>query len=488
VSLEEILKLSAGEIAERVRGQTLRAADVAEAFLGRIEALDPRFNAFLNVNGERARAAARRVDADAAAGRDPGRLAGVPVAVKDNILVEGEPLTCGSRVLEGYRAVYDADAAARLSAEGAVLVGKTNLDEFAMGSSTENSAFFPTRNPWDVERVPGGSSGGSAAAVASGMVPLALGSDTGGSVRQPAGFCGVLGLKPGYGAVSRYGLTAYASSLDQIGILARSAEDAALCLSVIAAHDPKDSTSLPGARPDYPAETAGGLPEGLRVGLPKEYLSPNLDPETGKAVEDSLSVLTGAGARRIDVSLPRTEEALSAYYIVAACEASSNLARFDGMRYGRRPDFQGGLDALYEGSRGEGFGAEVKRRIMLGTYALSAGYYDAFYLKAQKVRTLIRADFEAAFGKADLLLTPLAPTPAFRLGEKADPLDMYLSDVYTLPCNMAGLCGLSVPAGLSAGGLPLAVQLLARPGKEGLLLAAAQRLLAEHPMPRWEDG
>ena len=410
-----------------------------------------------------------------ASGRRPGRLAGVPVALKDNICVRGVETTCASKMLRGHRAAFDATVVERLRSEGAVLIGKTNMDEFAMGSSTENSAFFATRNPWDMSRVPGGSSGGSAAAVAARLSPLALGSDTGGSIRQPAAFCGVVGLKPGYGTVSRYGLIAYASSLDQIGPLARTVEDAAVALSVIAGHDPKDSTSAMTASKDYAAESCGDI-RGLRVGVPREYFSEGLSAEILQAMQSAKAVLREAGASFVDVSLPHTRYALSAYYILAPSEASANLARFDGMRYGLSAG--GALASLserYEASRGLGFGAEVKRRIMLGTYSLSSGYYDAYYRKAQKVRTLIRRDFEEAFSKADLLLTPTTPTTSFRLGEKSDPLQMYLSDVYTIPCNMAGLAGISLPCALSAQGLPIGAQILAAPGDEGRLLRAAAR-------------
>ncbi|MFH1726050.1 MAG: Asp-tRNA(Asn)/Glu-tRNA(Gln) amidotransferase subunit GatA [Elusimicrobiota bacterium] len=474
-----------------MREGRLRAEEVARAFLDRIRTRDKGIGAFLRVLEETALASARAVDDKVRAGEPVGRLAGVPVAVKDNLLVGGAEATCGSRILEGYRAFFDATAVERLAAEDAVIVGKTNLDEFAMGSSTENSAFFPTRNPWNTDHVPGGSSGGSAAAVAARLAALAVGSDTGGSIRQPAALCGVVGLKPTYGAVSRYGLVAFASSLDQVGPLARCAEDAALCLSVIAGHDPKDSTSAPGERPDYLAQSEGGL-AGLRVGVPKEYFQEGLDPEVEGAVRQAAEVLAGLGAGVREVSLPHTRYCVSAYYIIAPSEASANLARFDGIRYGRRiadNGGSGGLLALYEDSRGAGFGAEVKRRIMLGTHALSSGYYDAYYLKAQKVRTLIRRDFDAAFAGVDILLTPTAPSPAFRFGEKtADPLQMYLSDIYTLPCNLAGHCGISVPCGLTAAGLPIGLQLMGRPSEEGLLLRAARRFEEARPLPVCPEG
>ncbi|MFH2205117.1 MAG: Asp-tRNA(Asn)/Glu-tRNA(Gln) amidotransferase subunit GatA [Elusimicrobiota bacterium] len=477
----QLLELPAGEIARRVNAGELRAEAVAVAHLSRIRAADPGIRAFLQVLEEDALAAARAVDRRVAAGGTAGRLAGVPVAVKDNMLVRGAAATCGSKFLKNYRAVYDATVVRRIKEEGAVIVGKTNMDEFAMGSSTENSAFPPTRNPWDPERVPGGSSGGSAAAVAARMVPLALGSDTGGSIRQPASFCGTVGLKPSYGTVSRYGLVAYASSLDQIGPLARTVEDAALALSVIAGHDPADSTSAARAPEDFTAASAGGI-GGLRVGLPREYFAAGLDPEVEQAVRGAAQACRELGAEVVEVSLPHTRCALSAYYIIAPAEASSNLARFDGVRYGvRDAGGAGGIDELYRTSRGAGFGAEVKLRIMLGTYALSSGYYAAFYMKAQQVRTLVKRDFAAAFARADILLTPTAPTPAFRFGEKADPLQMYLGDIYTAPCNVAGHCGVSLPCGRSAAGLPIGVQLMGRPAEDGVLLRAARALEAALP-------
>jgi len=473
--------MTAAETARKVRARELKAEDAVRASLERIRKRDPQVKAFLSVHEESALEAARAVDRKVAAGEKVGPLAGVPIAVKDNILVKGMPATCASKILENYVAVYDATVTERLRAAGAVIVGKTNMDEFAMGSSTENSAFFPTKNPWDTTRVPGGSSGGSIAAVAAGMVPLALGSETGGSVRQPAAFCGVVGLKPSYGAVSRYGLVAFASSLDQIGPAARTAEDASLLFSVVAGHDPKDSTSLPSPAPAPAAEKMGSL-AGLRVGLPKEYFIEGLDPEIAASVRSAVERLGKLGATVREVSLPHTRYALSSYYIIAPSEASANLARFDGVRYGHRSKKAGTLLELYENSRGEGFGAEVKRRIMLGTYALSSGYYDAYYLKAQRVRTLIRRDFEDVFKEVDVLATPTAPTTAFKLGEKSsDPLQMYLSDVFTMPCNMAGIAGLSLPCGLSKGGLPIGLQLLAPSGGEDVLFGVARRIEREIP-------
>ncbi|MBI4346627.1 MAG: Asp-tRNA(Asn)/Glu-tRNA(Gln) amidotransferase subunit GatA, partial [Elusimicrobia bacterium] len=390
--------------------------------------------------------------------------------------------------LDTFVPPYDATVVSRIEAAGAVVIGKTNCDEFAMGSSTENSAFFPTKNPWDPTRVPGGSSGGSAAAVAAGMVPLALGSDTGGSIRQPAAVCGVVGLKPTYGLVSRYGLVAFASSLDQIGPIARSVEDAALALSVIGGFDPLDSTSAPAGPRRYVLDPS--VVPGLRVGLPRECMIPGLDPDVARALHEAAQWFGAQGAKVAHVSLPNSKYAVSTYYILAPSEASANLARFDGMRYGAsaaRADANAGLLETYEATRGSGFGPEVKRRIMLGTYALSAGYYEAYYGKAQKVRTLIRRDFDAAFKDVDLLLMPAAPTPPFKLGEKtADPVQMYLSDVFTIPCNIAGIAGVSLPAGLNPAGLPLAVQLLARPFEEQVLLSAAAAWEAARPFPALE--
>ena len=478
---DKLLDLTAAEISRGVRDGELTAQAVVGASLEHIRRTDPEMKAFLSVFEKSALEEARRIDADVSKGKNPGRLAGVPFAAKDNMCVRAEATTCGSEILENYCPPYDATVVAKMKAEGAVLVGKTNMDEFAMGSSTENSAYFPSKNPWDLERVPGGSSGGSAAAVAAKMVPLSLGSDTGGSIRQPAAFCGIVGMKPTYGAVSRYGLVAFASSLDQIGPFARSVEDAALALSVIAGHDPLDSTSAPESGKDFLSGTDKGL-KGLRIGLPKEYFDSGLDPEVAASVRGAAQAAEKAGASLVEVSLPHTRYALSAYYIIAPSEASSNLARFDGIRYGfRSGDATGGLADIYEASRGAGFGPEVKRRIMLGTYALSSGYYDAFYVKAQKARTLIKRDFEKAYEQADVLLTPTTPTPAFKFGDKKDPLQMYLSDIYTIPCNISGHGGLSMPCGKTKSGLPIGVQWMCRPGEEALLFRAAKALESALP-------
>jgi aspartyl-tRNA(Asn)/glutamyl-tRNA(Gln) amidotransferase subunit A len=467
----ELHRLDASAVAEAVARRSVSAEDVTVAHLDRIAALDPSVRAYLRLLPERAVEQARQVDAALAAGRPAPPLAGVPVAVKDIFDIEGVPTTCASRVLDGYRPPFTATAVERLEAAGAVVLGKTNMDEFAMGSSTENSAYHPTRNPWDLARVPGGSSGGSAAAVAAGLASLSLGTDTGGSVRQPAALCGVVGLKPTYGRVSRYGVVAFASSLDQVGPLARTVEDVALLASVICGRDPLDATSAAVPVPDFRAALPGGV-SGLRVGVPWAFLAEGVEPETMAAFQQALAVLEAAGARTVEIVLPHVPHAIATYYIVATAEASSNLARYDGVRYGFRAQGARDLRSLYGETRDRGLGREVKRRIMLGTFVLSTGYYDAYYLRAQKVRTLIRRDFEAAFETCDVVAMPTTPTPAFRFGEKtADPLEMYLADVFTVPANLAGLPGLSLPCGL-AGGLPVGFQLLGRPFDETTLLRA----------------
>jgi aspartyl-tRNA(Asn)/glutamyl-tRNA(Gln) amidotransferase subunit A len=469
--VDALHELSLRAAADRVRRRELSAVDLTRAALARIAAVEPQVGAFLSLAEAEAIAAAQAVDRRVAAGQDPGPLAGVPVGIKDNICTAGLRTTAGSRILEKFVPSYDATVVARLRQAGAVVIGKLNCDEFGMGSSTENSALGITRNPWDGARVPGGSSGGSAAAVTAGECFAALGTDTGGSVRLPAAFCGCVGLKPTYGRVSRYGVIAYASSLDQVGPLAREVGDAAAVLEAIAGHDPADSTAAPKSVPSYAAGLDGKV-GGLRVGLPREYFVEGMQPEVEAAVRKAVDELERLGARVESVSLPFTEYAIATYYLIATAEASSNLARYDGVRYGLRDVGRGtGLGEMYETTRAAGFGAEVKRRIMLGTYALSAGYYDAYYLKAQQVRTLIRMDFQKAFECCDALVTPVAPTTAFRIGEKVDdPLTMYLSDIFTISVNLAGLPALVVPCGVDGAGLPIGLQLIGRPFDEPTLL------------------
>ena len=472
---------------DAVRSRTRSAADICRAALDRVDALDPQLHAFNTVVADRAMARAKAIDDDPERWRD-APLAGVPVALKDNLCTRDVRTTASSRMLESFVPPYDATVVARLEAAGAVVIGKTNCDEFAMGSSTENSAFGPVRNPWALDRIPGGSSGGSAAAVAAGLAPLALGSDTGGSIRQPAALCGVVGLKPTYGRVSRYGLLAFGSSLDQIGPLTRTVADAAVALGVIAGPDPADATSAPEPVPDYTAALTGDV-RGLRIGVPRALFELGVDDDVAAAVDAALAALAARGATLVDVELPHAKYAIPVYYLVATAEASSNLARYDGVRYGLRAAAAGdGLRAMYAKTRAAGFGSEVKRRIILGTYVLSAGYYDAYYLKAQQVRTLILRDYDRAFARADVVAMPTSPTPAFRIGERvADPLQMYLADVFTVSAPLAGLPAISVPCGFtkgpapprhgearsSEGGLPVGLQLTGRRFDEATLLCAA---------------
>src|SRR5688572_8132923 len=465
--------ITAEKLVELYGKRELSVTEVISSTFDEINRTDGSVHAFLTLCRDQALEEARQADAGIAAGKPLGPLAGVPVAIKDNMAVRGVATTCASRILEGYIPPYTATAVDRLRKAGAIIVGKTNLDEFAMGSSTENSGFFVTRNPKNLDHVPGGSSGGSAAAVAGGMSPIALGSDTGGSIRTPASFCGVVGMKPTYGRVSRYGLVAYASSLDQIGPFTRNVRDCALVLSVICGFDSCDSTSADVPVEPFRRDLDQPL-KGVRIGVPKEYFVPGLDAEVRKRFEHSINVYKNLGCEIDDISLPHTEYAIAAYYLIATAEASSNLARYDGVRYGVRRGGEAGLADMYRKTRMSGFGAEVKRRILLGTYALSAGYYDAYYLKAMKVRTLILQDFQKAFEHVDLILTPTSPTVAFRIGEKtSDPLSMYLSDIFTITCNLAGLPGISIPAGINAAGLPIGIQLLGNHFQEGLMLRAA---------------
>ncbi len=468
-------RLTLSELASRLARRDVSARQALQACLEQIARLDPQLKAFLSYDADEALAQADAADRQLAQGGPrPGQsLLGVPVALKDVIAVRGQPLSCGSKILHRFVAPYSATVVEKLQAAGAVVFGRLNMDEFAMGSSTENSGFFVTRNPWDPTRIPGGSSGGSAVAVAAGQCAAALGSDTGGSVRQPAALCGVVGLKPTYGRVSRYGLVAYASSLDQIGPLTRSVRDAALLLNVISGHDVRDSTSVPQPVPDYTAALRDEI-KGLKIGWVKEYMIGGLDPEVHQAVQAALRHLRELGAEVVEVSLPHTDYAIAAYYIIATAEASANLARFDGVRYGLRVDGADPIE-MYARTRGAGFGMEVKRRIILGTYVLSSGYYDAYYLRAQKVRTLIRQDFLNAFETVDLIATPTTPTAAFKIGEKSDdPLQMYLSDIFTISCNLTGMCGISVPCGFTTNPkLPIGLQLLGRPFGEETLLRVA---------------
>ena len=463
---------------EAIATGSVKARDLASSYYDRIAALNPRLNVYLSLTKERAFEQAAQVDAAAAKGDPLGPLAGIPVGIKDVLVMRGAPATAGSKILKGYQPPYDATCVRRLEAAGAVLLGKLNCDEFAMGSSTENSAYGPVRNPVDTDRVPGGSSGGSAAAVAANIAVATLGTDTGGSIRQPASFCGVVGVLPTYGRVSRYGLIAFASSLDRVGPFAGNVRDAATLLGVIAGHDPMDATSSPAPVPDY-AEESDKPVEGLRIGVPGEYFAEGLDPEVRANIEKGIAELEAAGCTVKKISLPHTRYAIPTYYLVATAEASANLARFDGVRYGYRSPASDNLSAMYRNSREEGFGAEVKRRILLGTYALSAGYYDAYYLKAQQVRRLLAEEFLRAFADVDAIVTPTAPMPAFKLGEKTgDPLAMYLADIYTVTANLAGICGVNVPCGVTRAGLPVGMQVLAAHLNEGTAFRVARAVEA----------
>ncbi len=463
--------LTIHEALDGLRAETFTSVELTQALLDRIAAVDGDVKAYLTVTAARALEQAEQADARRHHGEE-APLLGVPLAIKDVLTTAGVETTCGSRILKGYIPPFTATAVARLTRRGMVMLGKTNTDEFAMGSSTENSAYFTTHNPWDLSRVPGGSSGGSAAAVAADLTLGALGTDTGGSVRQPAALCGVVGFKPSYGRISRYGLVAFGSSLDQIGTLTKDVRDTALLLQVLAGHDPCDSTSLPDPVPDYSAALTGDV-HGLRVGIPKEYFIDGMQPEVETAVRTAIAHLENLGAQIVPISLPNADKALPVYYLVAPAEASANLARYDGVRFG----YSAGADAMFENfrqTRGQGFGAEVKRRIMLGAYALSAGYYDAYYLKAQQVRTLIKQDFEQAFAQVDVIACPVSPTTAFKIGEKSDnPLEMYLTDIFTISLNLAGMCGISVPCGFDGQNLPIGLQLIGPHLGEEVVLRAA---------------
>lgn len=475
--MTDIKTLTITKALELLKERKISSKELVLESLRIIKGLDSEVKAFLHIFEEEALAQAEEADKKRARGEN-GILLGIPISIKDNICLKGHPTTCGSKILENFVAPYDATVVKKLKSEGAILIGKTNMDEFAMGSSTENSAFFPTHNPWDLERVPGGSSGGSAAATASRMGLGSLGSDTGGSIRQPAAFCGVVGFKPTYGLVSRYGLVAFASSLDQIGPFGLTVEDTALLLKVIAGNDPKDSTSAPVDIPDYLTFIKENINTKFKIGLPKEYFFFEIDPEIKNRLEEVIEALKHKHEIK-EISLPHTEYALATYYIIAPAEASSNLARYDGVKYGLRVESPN-LIEMYKKTRGKGFGKEVKRRIMLGTYALSAGYYDAFYLKASKVRTLILRDFSEAFKEVDLILTPVTPTPPFKIGEKiTDPLQMYLSDIFTIPVNLAGLPGISTPIGLTSNHLPIGLQIIGPHFREDLVLTLAYQIEKE---------
>ena len=465
--MENLYSLAAHRLRELTAKGETTPASIVEQLFSRIEKVDANVKAFVLANKDRAKRSA------ANPARKDGKLYGIPVLIKDNICVKGEETTCASKILKGFRPPYDATVVRKLEGEGAILIGKANMDEFAFGSSCETSCYGPTKNPWDTTCIPGGSSGGSAAAVAADETIAALGSDTGGSIRQPAALCGVVGLKPTYGRVSRYGLIAFASSLDQIGPITKDVEDAALLLSIIAGHDEMDSTSVDLPVPDYKRSLAKDV-KGLRIGVPKEYFVKGLDKDVEESVRAAIKLLNALGAEIKEISLPHTEYAVSTYYIVATAEASSNLARFDGVQYGPRAGNAKDMIAMYIKTRSQGFGNEAKRRILLGTYCLSTGYYDAYYLKAQKVRTKIKEDFDKAFGSCDCIITPTSPTPAFKIGEKIDdPLGMYLSDIYTIPANLAGLPAISVPCGFSGSGLPIGMQVLAKAFDEETIFRVA---------------
>jgi aspartyl-tRNA(Asn)/glutamyl-tRNA(Gln) amidotransferase subunit A len=468
----ELNQLTIHELQEKIKSGETSALQIAEAVFSRIDAVEERVHSFIRLMKEEAMIAAEKADADIKKGNIKA-LTGVPIALKDIVCTKGITTTCGSHILYNFVPPYDATVVEKLRDAGAVFVGKSNMDEFAMGSSTETSYFGVTRNPWDLTRIPGGSSGGSATAVAADECIAAIGSDTGGSIRQPAALCGVVGMKPTYGRVSRFGLIAFASSLDQIGPFTKDVEDCAIMMNALAGFDPKESTSVPVGVPDYRQYTGRDI-QGWKVGIPREYFIEGIDPEINAAIKNAIAVIEKIGGKCVDISLPHTEYCLAVYYIIAPAEASSNLARYDGVKYGFRSADGGNLLDIYKNTRSQGFGVEVKRRIMIGTYALSAGYYDAYYKKASQVRALIKRDFEEAWKKCDVILTPTTPTPAFKIGEKTDnPLQMYLSDIFTISTNLAGIPGISVPCGFTSGGLPVGVQFLAGHFEEGKLIQIA---------------
>ncbi|MBI5560838.1 MAG: Asp-tRNA(Asn)/Glu-tRNA(Gln) amidotransferase subunit GatA [Deltaproteobacteria bacterium] len=468
----KLTELTIHELSEKLKRRELSSRELTGAYLSLIDAVDKKIHAYLTVCGESALKEADAADKRLVSGADVTPLTGIPLAIKDIFCTKGIKTTCASRMLENFIPPYDATVVKKLKDAGAVILGKLNMDEFAMGSSTENSAFFKTLNPWDTTRVPGGSSGGSAAAVAAGECAASIGTDTGGSIRQPASCCGVVGLKPTYGRVSRYGMIAFASSLDQGGPITKDVRDSSVMLNAMAGHDPLDSTSIDAPAEDYTGGLKHGI-RGLKIGIPKEYFIEGLDKDVERAIGSAIGVFKNEGCGIVDVSLPHTEYATGVYYLVATAEASSNLARYDGVKYGLRVSSEGLLD-MYKLTRDRGFGGEVKRRIMLGTYSLSAGYYEAYYKKASQVRTIIKRDFEEAFKKCDIILTPTSPTPAFKIGEKiADPLTMYLSDIFTISCNLAGIPGISIPCGFTPDNLPVGLQLLGKPLGEATLLKAA---------------
>ena len=480
----ELPFLSIGEASGLIKKGEISPVELTESVLDRVSRLDGELNTYITVMGEKAIDAAKTAEKEISSGGYRGPLHGIPIGLKDIFVMKGVPATCGSKMLENFFPPYDAAVTKKILDAGAVVVGKNNMDEFAMGSSTETSYFGPTKNPWDVERVPGGSSGGSAAATAASLCLGSIGTDTGGSIRQPASFCGVVGMKPTYGRVSRFGMIAFASSLDQAGPITKTVEDAAIILNVISGHDPMDSTCVNTQAPDYTLSLRDDI-KGVKVGVPREYFIPGMDKEVEEATKKAIALVDDLGGEIVEISLPHTEYAVVTYYIIAPSEASSNLARYDGVKYGYRTANAETLRDMYFKTRAEGFGSEVKRRIMLGTYALSAGYYDAYYLKAQRVRTLIKKDFDEAFEKVDVIMAPTAPEVAFRFGEKTgDPIKMYLSDVLTIPCNIAGLPGISVPCGFSSDGLPIGIQVLGKPFDEGSVLHVAH---AYEQRAGWRD-